>query len=69
MRKLFNGPDKGLRSFDRVAIEDCLQQMVEWRKNVYDLGAPKSTNEEGAGSISRKQQIGVKRGEAINISQ
>ena len=60
---------QGLGYFDRVAIEDFLQQMAELTKKVYDLGAPKSTNEEGAGSISRKQQIGVKRGEAINISQ
>ena len=38
-------------------------------KKVYSLGAPKSTNEVELASISQKQQIGVKRGEAINISQ
>ena len=43
--------------------------MVGLRKKVYGLGAPKSTNEVGIGSISRKQQIGAKRGATINISQ
>ena len=41
-----------LGSFDRVVVEDCMQQMVNLRKKVYDLSGPKSTKEVEIGSIS-----------------
>ena len=58
-----------LRSFDKVVVEDCMQTLVDLSQKVYGLGAPKLVNEEGTRSISQKQQIGVKRGVTIDISQ
>ena len=41
-----------LGSFDRVVVEDCMQQTVNLRKKVYGLFASKSTKEVKIGSIS-----------------
>ena len=40
-----------LGSFDTV-VDDCMQQLVDLRKKLYNLGAPKSTNVVETGPIS-----------------
>ena len=60
---------QGLRYLKRASFEDCLQQMADLQQKMYGLGALKSTNEEDARSIGWKQQICLKRGVMIKISQ
>ena len=44
---------QGLESFEWADVDNCMQQIVDLRKKVYGLGAPKSRNEIEARSISQ----------------
>ena len=60
---------QGLGSFNKVVVEDCLQQLADIRKKLHNLGALLITIILETRSISRNQQIGVKRRATLDISQ
>ena len=69
IEKVIHWLKQGLGSFERDDVEDSMQQLIDIRKNMHNLGALKSTDEVGMRSISWKQQIGAKRGAMPDILQ
>ena len=60
---------QGLGSFDKVVVEYCIRQLAHLMKKLYSLGALSTIHMLETRSISRNQQIGVKRRATLDISQ
>ena len=61
--------EQGWGALNSAARERCRQLMVDFRKELLlSMGALTTTNMPLGGSISRKQQLGAKRGAMPNIS-